>query len=101
MVEAIRKGKRHMNVMISAQCKAGRAMLGWSQDQLAAAAGVSKPTIADFERGSRVPMRQNIEAMRRAMEEAGLEFLDRNGAGRGVRFRDPQEGENDSAGEGE
>lgn len=64
-------------------------MLGWSQDRLAQAAGVSKPTINSFEQGRRSPMPQNLEAMKRALEEAGIEFIGRNTGGRGVRFQLP------------
>jgi transcriptional regulator with XRE-family HTH domain len=36
-------------------CKAGRAILGWSQERLAEKAGISSSTVADFERQIRVP----------------------------------------------
>ncbi|MGC8537035.1 MAG: helix-turn-helix domain-containing protein [Rhizomicrobium sp.] len=62
-------------------------MLGWSQGELAEAAGVSRATVLDFERGARTPHRNNLDAMRRAMEAAGIEFIDENGGGAGVRFR--------------
>lgn len=86
------KVKGHMKNMIPSQCRAARAMLGWSQDRLAEEAEVSKPTIADFEREARTPMLQNLQAMRRALESAGLEFIDENGGGVGVRFRLPAAG---------
>jgi transcriptional regulator with XRE-family HTH domain len=65
-------------------------MLGWSQGDLADAAGVSRATVLDFERGARTPHRNNLDAMRRAMETAGIEFIEENGGGVGVRFRDRQ-----------
>ena len=66
-------------------------MLGWSQDQLAEVAGLSRATIADFERGERTPSQGNILAIRTAFEMAGLEFIAENGGGVGVRFRQPGE----------
>lgn len=78
--------------LISAeQCRGARGMLGWSQDQLADAAGLSRATIADFERGGRTPTAGNILAIRAAFETAGLEFIPENGGGVGIRFRQPAE----------
>ena len=71
------------------QCKAAHALLGWDQERLRRAADVGKTTVIDFERGSRIPMTHNIGAIRRALEEAGILFIDENGAGRGVRLRSP------------
>ncbi|WP_280948385.1 helix-turn-helix domain-containing protein [Mesorhizobium jarvisii] len=42
------------------QCRAARAMLGWSQGDLAEAAAVSRTTIVDFERSIRIPHRNNL-----------------------------------------
>lgn len=64
-------------------------MLGWQQVQLAQAAGVSRPTVMDFEKGQRIPIPVSQQSIRRALEEAGIEFLDEDGGGRGVRFRHP------------
>ncbi|BCG83876.1 MULTISPECIES: helix-turn-helix transcriptional regulator [unclassified Mesorhizobium] len=68
------------------QCRAARAMLGWSQGDLAEAAAVSRTTIVDFERSIRIPHRNNLAAIRRAFETAGIEFLAENGGGAGLRF---------------
>jgi len=57
------------------QCKAARALLGWTQRQLAKAAGVAPPTVATFESGVSQPMPQNLQAIRRALEEAGIDFI--------------------------
>ncbi len=65
-------------------------MLGWSQSELAEAAGVSRTLLVEFERGARTPHRNNLDAMRRAMEAAGIEFIEENGGGAGVRFRHRQ-----------
>ena len=69
------------------QCRAARALLNWSQDQLEAAASVAKKTIADFERGSRQPYPRTVQAIRTALEAAGVEFIEENGGGPGVRLR--------------
>src|ERR1700738_2499625 len=60
--------------LTSAQSRAGRALLAWSQKDLAAKAGIATSTIADFERGYRTPVPQNAEAIRSALEKAGISF---------------------------
>ena len=78
------------NFLVSpAQSRGARGMLGWSQDQLAEAAKISRATIADFERGERTPTAANLIAIREAFEKAGLEFIPENGGGVGLRFRRP------------
>jgi ribosome-binding protein aMBF1 (putative translation factor) len=54
------------------QCRAARAWLGWSQDDLAQRASIGLSTLKDFENGKRVPMRNNLDALRRALEAAGV-----------------------------
>jgi transcriptional regulator with XRE-family HTH domain len=63
------------NVAITpAQVKAARALLAWSQQELASAAKVSPSTIADFERSARTPVPNNATAIREALESKGLRF---------------------------
>lgn len=57
------------------QVRAARAILAWSQEDLAKAAGVAKSTIADFERGVRKPLASNALAIRHALEKEGTMFL--------------------------
>lgn len=71
------------------QMKAARALLDWSQNDLAEAAGVSAPTIkrleaADGNLGGRA---ETGEALVAALEKAGVEFIAENGGGAGVRMR--------------
>ncbi|WP_284315898.1 helix-turn-helix transcriptional regulator [Labrys miyagiensis] len=54
-------------------------MLGWSQEQLAQNAAISRQTIVDFERGLRLPITNNLVAIVAAFERAGIEFLADNG----------------------
>jgi transcriptional regulator with XRE-family HTH domain len=73
------------------QIKAARALLGWSQEELAAAAQISIPTIKRLEAGDG-PLGGRSETgdkIRKALQAAGIEFLDENGGGLGVRFRKP------------
>lgn len=73
------------------QIKAARALLAWSQSDLAGKSGVSEPTIkrlesADGELGGRTGTAEAIVA---ALEAAGVEFIPENGGGAGVRLRKP------------
>ena len=58
------------------QCRAARAFLNWSQPKLAEAAGVSRETVINFERGVHTPHANNMAALRTALESAGVVFLD-------------------------
>jgi uncharacterized protein len=56
-------------------CRAGRALLGLSQAELADRAGVARLTVADFERAARKPMAANLAAIRSALAAAGVDLL--------------------------
>ncbi len=56
------------------QCRAARGWLGWSQEELSRRARVGQSTLKDFEGGRRTPMRNNLEAIRAALEAAGIGF---------------------------
>jgi DNA-binding transcriptional regulator YiaG len=62
------------------QSRAARGWLGWSQAELSRRANVSLSTVRDFEKGRHVPIANNINAMRFAIETAGvtLRFADNN-----------------------
>ena len=63
--------------MISAeQCRAARALLGWSQTDLAAKAEVAVSTIADFERGERAPQKMTLVQIRAVFNTEGCSFRD-------------------------
>jgi predicted transcriptional regulator len=71
------------------QSRAARSLLGWNQQKLADAAGVAMATVQFFEAGKRDPIPNNLSAIRRALEEAGVEFIPaKNGKGVGVRLKE-------------
>ena len=65
-------------------------MLGWSREKLAEAAGVGTSTLVDFERGARQPYNRTLVDIRRALEDAGIVFIDaeKGVAGPGVRLKE-------------
>jgi transcriptional regulator with XRE-family HTH domain len=69
------------------QCRAARALLNWSQQDLAAKSGVGIVTVHQLEAGTNRPRRATIDVVRRAFEIAGIEFIDENGGGPGLRFK--------------
>jgi hypothetical protein len=75
----------------SAQMRAARALLRWSALDLAAASKVGVATIRRVEvvEGEIPVTSANEESLRRAFEAAGIEFIEGNGSGEGVRFRKP------------
>ncbi len=72
--------------MVPIQCKMARTAIGWGVRELAAAAKTSPDTVSRFERGE--PLRERTQdAMRTALEAAGVIFIETNGEGPGVRLR--------------
>jgi DNA-binding transcriptional regulator YiaG len=79
------------NEMISpAQCRAARGLLDWSQQELANRAGVGVVTVRQIEAGTHQPRRATLDVVRRCLESGGVEFIDENGGGAGVRLRRPE-----------
>jgi hypothetical protein len=72
--------------------RAARALLRWEQRHLSDASSVSLPTIKRLEakQGILAAHGSTIAALRSALENAGIEFIDENGGGAGVRLRKPQ-----------
>jgi transcriptional regulator with XRE-family HTH domain len=62
--------------LIPAQARAARAWLGINQAELAKKANLGLSTLKDFEAGKRIPIQNNLVALRQALEAAGArEFL--------------------------
>ena len=72
--------------MLPVQCKMARAALGLGVRELAAKAGVSPDVVFRLEKGEALHQRTGI-AIREALEDAGVVFIDENGGGPGVQTR--------------
>ncbi|MCG8272559.1 helix-turn-helix transcriptional regulator [Aquamicrobium sp. NLF2-7] len=68
------------------QIRMARAALGWGVRDLAEKAGITANTVTRIENGADAKQ-STLEAMRKAMEEAGVIFVAENGEGPGVRLR--------------
>jgi transcriptional regulator with XRE-family HTH domain len=80
-----------LGLMTTEQLRAARGLLGWSQLELAARAGLSLPTVKRLEGGFGPRVSDDARAkLQRAIEAAGIEFIEENGTGEGVRFRKPR-----------
>jgi transcriptional regulator with XRE-family HTH domain len=70
------------------QIRAGRALIGWSQAEVAAAAGLSIPTVKRAEAGGSIAVSADaMDAIASVLKEAGVQFIAENGGGPGVRLR--------------
>ena len=69
--------------------RAARALLRWEQRDLAKASSVSLPTIKRLESkaGALGAHASTVSALMNALEAAGIEFIDENGGGPGLRLR--------------
>ena len=75
------------SIVIPAQIRAGRALLDWSQDELAKAAEVALSSVRDLESQKRAADSGTAAAVRRTLENEGIEFLPGNAdSGPGVRL---------------
>jgi transcriptional regulator with XRE-family HTH domain len=75
--------------LTSAQIRAARSLIRWSAEDLAARSSLSVATIrrAELTDAETSMTAANDLAVRRALEAAGVEFIDENGGGPGVRLR--------------
>jgi transcriptional regulator with XRE-family HTH domain len=84
----IQKGSTKIIFVTVEQLRAARALLGWSQTELAFRARLSLPTVKRVEGGFGPAVSQEArKKLQDALESAGVEFLEENGSGMGVRFR--------------
>jgi transcriptional regulator with XRE-family HTH domain len=74
--------------LTSHQIRAGRALVRWSAEELSERSSVSLRTIrrAELAESHTTMTLPNESALRRALESAGVEFIDENGGGPGVRL---------------
>jgi DNA-binding XRE family transcriptional regulator len=81
--------KRNLSPLVTNdQLRAARGLLSWSQSELAARAGLSLPTVKRLEAGFGPRVSDEARGkLQRAIEAAGIEFIEENGGGLGVRFR--------------
>jgi transcriptional regulator with XRE-family HTH domain len=85
-----RQNRFFVEAMITAsQCRAARALLDWSQQDLASQSRVGVVTIRQLEACVHEPRTATLQVVRQALEKAGVEFIDENGGGPGVRLRRP------------
>lgn len=80
------------------QIAAARELLGITQEELAAAAGIGRQTIARFEAGLADPRPESINKIRVELERRGIEFS--NGGGMGVRLNFAKAEKDSQAGDG-
>jgi transcriptional regulator with XRE-family HTH domain len=74
----------------SAQLRMARAALNWTVRDLAEATGLHRNTITNIEVGRYAGDRKSLELIELVLKKAGVEFIDENGGGPGVRLRKHQ-----------
>jgi hypothetical protein len=86
------KSQARLLPLSSAQIRAGRSLIRWTAEDLASASALSVATIrrAELKQDATTLTTANDLAIRRALESAGVEFIDENGGGPGVRLRQRQ-----------
>ena len=88
---AISEAHAYPQEMITrAQIRAARALVGWSQMDLAQASGISQVAIKNLERGATDPRASTLNGIQQALDQAGVMFLepgDTRDGGSGVRLK--------------
>lgn len=79
-------------MVTSRQIRAGRALLGWTQQTLADHALLAINTVRAIEQDRPYPKSETVEAVRRALVKAGIMFLSEGAMGEGVRLAKPRTG---------
>jgi transcriptional regulator with XRE-family HTH domain len=74
----------------SAQVRMARAALNWTVRELAEATGLHRNTITNLEVGRYAGDPETLALIRSVLVRAGVEFIDENGGGPGVRLRKPK-----------
>ena len=81
---------KNVDIITPDQSRGARALLDITQPQLASMSRLGLSTVVDFERLRRSVSKEAVQAIRIALEHAGVEFIDENGGGPGVRLRKRQ-----------
>jgi transcriptional regulator with XRE-family HTH domain len=74
----------------SAQLRMARAALNWTVRDLAEATGLHRNTITNIEVGRYAGDQKSLEKIEAVLRKAGIEFINENGGGPGVRLRKRQ-----------
>ena len=77
-------------IVTSAQIRMARAALNWTVRDLAEAADLHRNTISNIETGKYAGDQVTLETIASVMRRAGVEFIEENGGGPGVRLRKRQ-----------
>jgi hypothetical protein len=87
--EKIKSFSSDLFPITGAQVRAGRALIRWSAEELAIASRLGVATVRRAESADGVPTitAANAEAIRLALEGAGVQFVPANGGGPGVRLK--------------
>jgi transcriptional regulator with XRE-family HTH domain len=81
-------GSRRIFTITVQQIRAARGLLGWSQTELARKAGFSRETVKRVEAPSGLNVSSEAKAkLQQALEDGGVEFIQGNGGGPGVRLK--------------
>ena len=75
--------------MTSAQLRMARAALNWTVRDLAEATGLHRNTITNIEIGRYAGDQKSLERIEAVLRNAGVDFINENGGGPGVRLRKP------------
>ena len=78
---------KNVDTITPGQCKAARALLELTQGDLAKAANLGLSTVVDFEKKRRQVSAAAVQAIKDALAAHGVDFIDENGGGPGVRLR--------------
>lgn len=73
--------------IIPATCRAARALLDWTQEDLATAAGVCRSTVREFEKSRHALHHASEDAIIRALGASGVDLLTQEDGGPGVRLK--------------
>jgi transcriptional regulator with XRE-family HTH domain len=90
IVAASRESVLVIGMITARQIRAARALLGWSQQQLADKAIVSLNAVARLEKGIVDSRVSTFLAVQKALEKAGIEFLAADQKGEGIRLKSPR-----------